>query len=174
MKQEKEDEQSTTAIATDIAIKNNETPLNSKNNNGTGSGSLSGNASSNEEGLDTCVSSDIEVLSLPSTTNGDNSKITKSISSTYTKINKAQVKSPTTATEEDEYEEEDHQHRDIKPTTIQAHANNMHSQLIANSNVMQIFHNTSSESLVGNASSSSPASSVDALTYFYYFLLFFI
>jgi TATA element modulatory factor len=165
VKQEKEDENSPTAIENDIAIKNNETALNSKNNNGTGSGSLSGNASSNEEGLETCVSSDIEVLSLPSTTNGDNSKITKSISSTYTKINKAQLKSPTAAaTEEDEYEEEDHQHRDIKPTTIQAHANNMHSQLIANSNVMQIFHNTSSETLVGNTASSSPATSIDALT----------
>ena len=133
----------------------------SKNNNGTGSGSLSGNASSNEEGLDTCVSSDIEVLSLPSTTNGDHSKITKSISSTYTKISKAQVQAAQEEEQEEErLQEENNLIHDTKPT-IQAHANNMHSQLIANSNVMQIFHNTS------DSLSSSPSTSItsnDTLT----------
>ena len=110
---------------------------------------MSGNASSNEEGLDTCVSSDIEVLSLPSTNGGEHFKITKSLTSTYAKITTNQV---------DELEEEeaarqrriDDEKNNRKDTTIQAHANNMHSQLIANSNVMQIFHNTNQESLTAN------------------------
>lgn len=103
---------------------------------------MSGNASSTEEGLETCASSDIEVLSLPSNNGDQLLKLNKNIHQVSTQGTiKASITSMSSIN--DANLKGVGLNSDLQKTnssqTLQSHANNMHSQLIANSNVMQIF-----------------------------------
>ena len=103
---------------------------------------MSGNASSTEEGLETCASSDIEVLSLPSNNGDQLLKLNKNMHQIPTQGTiKASITSMSSIN--DANLKGVGLNSDLQKTnssqTLQSHANNMHSQLIANSNVMQIF-----------------------------------